>query len=298
MVGENQETQKPVEPNDKLHNPASSKGTFAKLKNLISRKRSLQQTKNKPTNMIPEAQTEEGLTIRMDSNRPAESTVNLSANHRVYRGLEKLSMVAKDEELYENFLNYFTETAKEDVHSRLGKIEDMQSRLNEIKSRKKALLDECGIDDEIRIKIYERTGIKIEDIRESSFLRRLLVEQLARELPSVPKDYQRLFRGEGPVLLDDVASWTAGKWFHVMIDYASAFPGAWDSTTVNSVNSRYLYVDIPQSDLKKYHVMEMKDFHGASKAGEFLIPDEIKSQAKEFVRFITADTIGDPWASK
>ncbi len=130
----------------------------------------------------------------------------------------------------------------------------------------------------------------IKDIKDAKTISKLLIERAADELPPVKEGYIRMFRGEGPHpgTTDDP---TIGRWFAHNLQIASCFPLG------KLGDSRLSYVDIPETSLAEYHVDNMPEFSGASKGGEYLLPPELVIQAREFIRFLKADTSGDPWST-
>ncbi len=207
-----------------------------------------------------------------------------------YVGLERLDEIANKEPLWESFVEHITGQNKEEFLARLA----------EIKVERKELYDKYGINNELWEKYGDTKKLRergynidvgnIKDIKDAKTISKLLIERAADELPPVKEGYIRMFRGEGPHpgTTDDP---TIGRWFAHNLQIASCFPLG------KLGDSRLSYVDIPETSLAEYHVDNMPEFSGASKGGEYLLPPELVIQAREFIRFLKADTSGDPWST-
>ena len=195
----------------------------------------------------------------------------------IYVGLERLDELAKDEPLLEGFAEHGTEIGKERARARLAAI----------KAEREALFEKYGLTKELEEYSKNHRGIIPDD---SKTISRLLIKRAADQLPRVQEGYTRMFRGEGPHP-GSTEDWTIGRWFSHDLDITSSYPIGPRGT------SRLIYVDIPVNSLGQYHVNDMPEFKGASKIKEYLLPKERVDQSKEFIRFLTTDTSGDPWAT-
>lgn len=197
-----------------------------------------------------------------DINKPLNELRDQTGH--IYVGLERFDEITEDEPLLEGAVDHMTGPNRERILARLAAKQ------------------------EERRKLCEKYGVDIGNIKDAKSISRLLIKRAVDELPSVREGYVRMFRGEGPHpgKSDDP---NIGRWFSHNLGIASSFPIGKLET------SRFSYVDIPETSLAKFHVQDMPEYAGASKGSEYLLPGEIVSQAKEFIRFLKADSTSDPW---
>lgn len=190
---------------------------------------------------------------------------------RIYAGIERLDEITRDEPLMEGAAESGNEIA--------------QAKLNSMRAERKAILARYGINEEL----CKQEGIpSLEYLNNAKSVSRLLIRLATKELPPVQEGNIRMFRGEGPHP-GETEDYTIGRWFAHDLNISSSYP-------IGPLgDSRIMYVDIPRTSLAEYHVNDMPEFRGASKVSEYLLPTEVVTQAKEFIRFLRADTVGDPW---
>lgn len=206
----------------------------------------------------------------------------------VYVGLERLDEFAENETLWEDFMNHVSGSRKEELQARLAAIKAEREELYRKYGINNELWEKYGGTKELREHEYDIDIGKIEDIRDAKTISKLLIKRAADELPSIKEGCIRMFRGEGPHpgTTEDL---TIGRWFSHALNIISSYPQGKLQTC------RFIFVDIPETSLSEYHVDDMPKFFGASRGGEYLLPPKLVAQAKEFIRFLKADTVGNPW---
>lgn len=202
-----------------------------------------------------------------------------SAKH-TFVGLERLDGILKDEQFLEGALEMVPADRKEKISIRLANLREEREKLYE----RYGVRELIETDSKEQLKKY---GQALE-VKNAKGISKLLINHLANQLPPVREGSIRMYRGEGPHpgTTEDPQ---IGRWFGHDLVIASSYPAQPLGT------SHIVYVDIPKTSLAQYHVNDMANFKGASKAGEYLLPLEVVKQAREFIRFLKADEEGDPW---
>lgn len=163
-----------------------------------------------------------------------------------------------------------------------------QSKIDAVKEARRALCKKYGIDIDVA-----------EKFRTAKPLSRIVIDRFADQLPPVEPGMVRMYRGEGPhqgktdeqtaLEVGIPYSDDGGNWFAHELDVASSYPLGELET------SRMVYVDIPANSMQKYCVDNLSKYFGKGAAHEFILPNRIVAQTKEFVRFLRADTTDNPW---
>lgn len=238
-------------------------------------------SKSIPINPEPLEEPDKSLDQNQKSSKAEEAPETDESEHKdiapaVYIGLERLGKIREDESLLQSAI-YFADFNKD-----LARKEILEKRLSKLDEERKALYERCGL-----------TEADIENIviHDEILISQLLTRMAADRLPPLKEGDARMYRGEGPynrVVADDSMS---GRWFSPKVS-GTFFNGRYEDLPAR----RLTYVDVPASSLRQYHAADMEEFKGAGKKDEYVLPREIANKSKEFVRFMKADTKGDPWA--
>lgn len=230
---------------------------------------------------------------QVDSFNTEEVAETPRVESRTYVGLEQLDQLAKDERFIESALEF----RKGDKY--------LEEKFADIKAKREKILEDNSTPDErIEDLINADTEKRKSQSTDSHYpiypadtaigVARVIMYDRASKLPPTPEGYVRMYRGEGaPIASVEPDDPFAGKWFAMDLGITTGYPARPELG-----NRRLIFVDVPEKDLRSYHVDEKEEFRGASKAGEYHLSKEVIDRSQEFVRFVTADTQGDPWASK
>lgn len=225
--------------------------------------------------------------VQPEANNPlyqesTEPEINIPV--QVYVGLEQIDELKKDVPLLQDFLK----------HSQGERRDSLARKLALIDAKRREILDrydlqpliDADLEDQRRGYPNYKYHLPISDAKG---IVKLLIKQAAKKLPPLTKEgYIRMYRGEGPHPGTTDDNWK-GTWFAHDLNQSASYPlGKLD-------NSRVIFVDIPEASLREYHADNKPELFGASKGGEYLLPRETVAKAKEFIRFLTVNTKGDPW---
>lgn len=225
--------------------------------------------------------------VQTEANNPldqesTEPEINIPV--QVYVGLEQIDELKKDVPLLEGALK----------HSQGERRDSLARKLASIDAKRREILDRYGLqplidadlEDQKRAYPNYKHHLPISDAKG---IAKLLIKQATQKLPPLTKEgYIRMYRGEGPHPGTTDEDWK-GTWFAYDLNQSASYP-------IGKLgDSHVIFVDIPKTSLREYHADNKPELFGASKGGEYLLPRETVAKAKEFIRFLKADTKGDPW---